>query len=152
MPTMFILRGPSGSGKSTEAKKLVEKYPQAVVCSTDNYFIDHYTGEYFFDGAKIKQYHQKNKETVELFCTLNIYDIIVDNTNTQMWEYQSYINLANKYNYQVIVVEPTNDLWNTHKVGMTNEELEHLAQKLFERNVHGVSKDVIFKQLKRWEF
>jgi NEDD4-binding protein 2 len=150
MPIMFILRGPSGSGKSTEAEKLLEKYPQAVICSTDNYFVK--DGKYFFDGAKIKQYHQINKNQVEHLCTLNTDYIIVDNTNTQMWEYQPYLNLANKYNYQVIVVEPTNDLWNTHKMDMTNEELEHLAQKLFERNVHGVSKDVILKQLKRWEF
>ena len=38
--TMFIMRGVPGSGKSTLAKRIHKQYPDAVLCSADDFFVD----------------------------------------------------------------------------------------------------------------
>ena len=91
---VIIMRGISGSGKSTYAKQLSKEY-DAVICSADDYF--NKTGNYIFDRNKLKEAHGE--------CLLkadgNLQEgrsVIIDNTNVKKWEYQKYIELANKYN------------------------------------------------------
>lgn len=93
-----ILRGISGSGKSTFAK---ENYPSAVVCSADDYFM--VDGEYKFDFTKLSQAHgtcfKKAAEALEFGQ-----DVVVDNTNTQVWEMSPYVLLAQSYNAEIEIV------------------------------------------------
>ena len=56
-------------------------------------------------------------------------DIAVSNTFTQRWEYQRYIDLANKHGFQSMVIE-CHGTWD---------------------NVHNVPKDVLDRMYERWE-
>ena len=95
---VIILVGPSGCGKSTWIANY-EKCGEWDVCSADHFFVK--DGIYQFDGAKLGSAHAASKEKF-LRCLddhLNI--IFVDNTNTQAWERQSYIDPAKKAGYEV---------------------------------------------------
>lgn len=94
---LYIIRGISGSGKSTFAKSLGCPYFEA-----DMYFIDPITGEYKWDGSKIKQAHEWCFDRVHESIFLNQNKIAVSNTFTEEWEMEKYINLAKKYDYTVI--------------------------------------------------
>ena len=56
MRKIVILSGPSGSGKSTWVK---DAYPEAMICSADQYFVDEDTGEYQFDPTKLPIAHSE---------------------------------------------------------------------------------------------
>lgn len=102
MTKAIFLRGPSGSGKSTWTKK---NYPNAVVCSADDFFIDQKTGEYKWDGDKLMIAHNvcqakfkkalMNKEPV----------VVVDNTMVKIRDMEWYYETATKLGYDVEVVE-----------------------------------------------
>lgn len=146
---MFILRGVSGSGKSIEAKKIAEKYP-SIICSTDDWFVK--DGVYFFDKTKLAKNHKKNQDLVRAVCSATTHNVIVDNTNINKSWYKVYETIAKEYGYSTVIVYPDNDLWNSFKPGMSDEELKKLAEKFAARNKHNVTEEIIFKQLKRWEF
>ena len=64
MKTLTLIRGVSGSGKSTFAKTL-----NGIHLETDMYFIDPVTGEYNWDGEKIKQAHEWCQDRVDGYGT-----------------------------------------------------------------------------------
>ena len=110
MPVLYIIRGLPGSGKSTLAKKLVN---DANHRETDmNHMID---GKYQFDFSRIQQAHEWClKEIISLMkfrC-----DCAVANTFTRRWEYQEYIDAANKAEYQVMVIDCHGPWLNIHNV------------------------------------
>jgi predicted kinase len=119
---LFIIRGVSGSGKSTFAKKIVGH--DFLVCEADKYFIDKETGEYKFDVSKIKDAHKFCQDTVETYMKDSLVndqfyrEIAVANTFTQEWEFQPYIELAEKYGYKTfcIIVENRHGGTNVHNV------------------------------------
>lgn len=51
---LILVRGLPGSGKSTFAHAIWNNY---AICEADQYFINKETGEYVFDGSKIKDAH-----------------------------------------------------------------------------------------------
>jgi predicted kinase len=133
MKTLFIIRGIVGSGKSTFAKTLNCPHFEA-----DQYFIDKETGEYKFDGSKIKDAHawcQKQVEDAMKFNEetygLENSEIAVSNTFTQEWEMAPYYELANMYNYMVfsIIVENRHGGKNIH--GVPDDKIE-MMRKRFE--------------------
>jgi len=138
-----IMRGLSGSGKSTLAKELVaSQLDEAVglwkICSTDDFFIGD-DGEYNFDPSKLGEAHAWNQRRVEGCMALDEpATIIVDNTNTMMWEAQPYVELARKYGYNVEFHEPTTPWARDPKV-------------CAEKTKHGVPLAAIQAQLARWE-
>ena len=138
---LVILRGVSGSGKSTRAKEIKKeaaaKHEVCYVCSADDYFMR--DGKYEFDAKLLSQAHAWCKGKAEAVMYLAAADVVVvDNTNTQHWEYKPYIEMAQEHGYEVEVI----------KVGQLDESnLKAYAN----RNRHGVSLDVIRKQAKRFE-
>jgi len=96
---LYIVRGVSGAGKSTFAKTLGGKHYEA-----DMYFIDPISGEYKFDGSKIKLAHEWCQNRVEGGMVLNMDKIVVSNTFTQEWELEKYFELAKKYGYKTFCV------------------------------------------------
>jgi predicted kinase len=124
------MRGISGAGKSTFIKK---NYPKAVVCSADNFFINE-DGVYVFDPKKIKEAHQ--------FCQKVFFDavessqalVVVDNTNTQLWEFKTYIDVAKEHQYKISVIRIVID-----------------PKKAAERNRHGVPEEVVVRMSSRFE-
>ena len=80
--------------------------------------------------------HQKNYTA---FCdSLETHDVvIVDNTNTQEWEYEGYVRRAEAASYQVVYVVLKPSLRD--------------AQVYADRNTHGVPLDAIQRQIARFE-
>ena len=110
---LYIVRGIPGSGKSTFAKTLGGQHYEA-----DMYFIDPTTGEYKFDGTKIKNAHAWCLDRVKTDMTVAREKIVVSNTFTQEWEIEPYFELAKEFGYKVfsIVVENRHDGINVHNV------------------------------------
>ncbi len=131
--TLFIVRGLPGSGKSTFAEKLVGS--DFLVCEADKYFIDKETGQYNFDGSKIKDAHRWCQELVETYMKDSLVnhqfyrEIAVSNTFTQEWEMKPYFELAEKYGYKVftIVVENRHGGKNIH--GVPDDKLEIMRNR-----------------------
>ena len=136
---LYIVRGLPGSGKSTFAKKLV--YSDFLVCEADKYFIDKETGEYKFDGSKIKDAHKYCQDLVETYMKDSLVnyqwyrEIAVSNTFTMEWEMSPYFELAKKYGYKVfcIVVENRHSGENVH--GVPTDKIEQMKDR-FEIKLH----------------
>ena len=135
--TVKIIRGISGVGKSTYVmmnEVVAKAEDRRIVCSADDYFVNE-QGQYEFVGHKVPMAHQ--------WCWGKFIDgigegrnIIVDNTNTQPWEYENYIKLAKLFDYEVEIIHIT-------PKGLTNEELA-------KRNTHGVPLESIEQMRLRW--
>ena len=130
---LYIVRGLPGSSKSTFAKKLVKS--DFLVCEADKYFIDKETGEYKFDGSKIKDAHKYCQDLVETYMKDSLVndqwyrEIAVSNTFTMEWEMKPYFELAEKYGYTVftIVVENRHGGKNIH--GVPDDKLEVMKNR-----------------------
>jgi predicted kinase len=126
---LIIVRGLPGSGKSTFSKSL--GHP---VFETDQYFIDSKTGEYNFNGSKLKEAHQWCQDLVSNAMILNHTTgenetIVVSNTFTQEWEMKPYYDLSEQYGYRVysIIVENRHGGINEHNV--PEEKLEQMKHR-----------------------
>jgi predicted kinase len=130
---LYIVRGLPGSGKSTFAKKLVNS--DFLVCEADKYFIDKETGEYKFDGSKIKDAHKYCQDLVETYMKDSMVndqwyrEIAVSNTFTMEWEMDPYFELAKKYGYKVfsIIVENRHNGKNVH--GVPTDKIEQMKDR-----------------------
>ena len=124
MKTLYIVRGIPGSGKSTFAQSL-----DCPVFEADQYFIDSETGEYKFDGSKIKLAHNWCKLRVEQSMEDDSQKIAVSNTFTQEWEMDGYYELAKQYGYRVfsLIVENRHGGVNEH--GVPEDKLEIMKNR-----------------------
>lgn len=154
---VIILRGLPGSGKTRWVmeflrerrrvdyieEKLLREHglmDDAVVCSADDYFM--VDGTYQFDPGKLplahaacmKKFLQALNDRREL--------IIVDNTNSQKWEFDNYDLAAALAGYHVEV-----QAVHAPPRSLTVEQLRAFAA----RNVHGVPESVIAAVAMRWE-
>ena len=139
----YILRGLVGTGKSmlAESLKAGAYRGYGAVFSTDNLFM--VDGEYQFDPSKLGEYHAKNLEMAAEWMhdhrkVVTNAHCIIDNTNTQHWEYEKYVEAAkdNDFMVQIITVE-----WNINDVPIYAN-----------RNSHGVPEDAIYRMAERWEY
>ena len=124
MKTLYIVRGVPGSGKSTFAQSL-----DCPVFEADQYFIDSETGEYKFDGSKIKLAHNWCKLRVEQSMEDDSQKIAVSKTFTQEWEMDTYYELAKQYGYRVfsLIVENRHGGVNEH--GVPEDKLEIMKNR-----------------------
>jgi len=136
------MRGVSGSGKSTKAQELVKEAQRegktTLVCSADQFFVDPNTGRYEFDHRKLGSAHAFCRGKAEAAVWLGTDLVIIDNTNTQKWEFEPYVLLAesNDYECEEVMVGTLND-----------EDLKVYAN----RNKHSVPLDSIRKMAKRFQ-
>lgn len=98
---VIIMRGPSGSGKSTWIK---ENHPGAVVCSTDDFFLND-EGEYIFDPTQLGEAHQECFQHFLMALHMRSGVVVVDNTNLRWWEYMNYVTVANMQDAEVHIVQ-----------------------------------------------
>jgi predicted kinase len=121
---LYCVRGVAGSGKSTFAKTLGGRHYEA-----DMFFIDPISGEYKFDGSKIKLAHEWCQNRVEGDMILNMDKIVVSNTFTQEWELEKYFELAKKYGYKTfsIIIENRHGGVNQH--GVPEEKVEQMKNR-----------------------
>ncbi|RZF43703.1 hypothetical protein LSTR_LSTR014731 [Laodelphax striatellus] len=144
---MILLRGCPGSGKSFMAEKMVMNVNKIRphmnlklkdhVFSTDDYFMSPKHG-YRFDAKMLPQAHDWNKNRAHKALLKNVNPVIIDNTNTQIWEMAPYVQLGVQYGYVVEVAEPETK-WKFNEY------------ELFRRNIHGVPRANIRNMLERYE-
>ena len=125
---MIILRGISGSGKSTYAR---ENYPEEVICSADDFFtVD---GEYCFNPSMLSEAHTQCFRTA-IFGLQSRLDIVVDNTNTSIWEIAPYVLLAQAFGAEIEIIRVDCD-----------------PAVAAARNTHGVPSGAVFAMAARME-
>lgn len=98
---MVILRGVPGSGKSTLAKTLAPEL-RATICSADDFFIQ--DGKYVYDPNKIEQAHVSCKDRT-FYLLANGLNVIIDNTNTRLFEMRDYVKMAQDEGYYIRMLE-----------------------------------------------
>jgi len=132
MRKVVIMRGLPGCGKTTTARNLLANQ-KGIICSADDFFVND-KGVYVFDQRYLKQAHKACK--VKFWNSLDNYDlIIVDNTNTQHWEYAWYQEAATVANYEIEIMP------------MAFRSIEEMTRD----NKHGAPKDAIIRMKERWE-
>lgn len=157
---LILMRGLPGSGKSTKAKMLAEAAQSlglsVGIYSTDDFFVQ--DGRYVFNPDKIVEAHGWNRERVANAMRDGQNVVIVDNTNTTLWECEHYLKLADTACYEVEFQEPDSSWWleNRHLLGSptilkTKAFQEQYADLLVSKNTHGVPKAGILKMIQRWE-
>lgn len=134
MKKIVILRGLPGSGKST---KVMERYPDAVVCSADNYFINPLDGVYRYNPERIGDAHKWCRFNAIAAADASAPVIVVDNTNIKYSDFRAYLEIAEAYGYEVELVE-------------SDTEWKWDVDECAKRNVHGVPREAIQRMKDRW--
>jgi|13_taG_2_1085334.scaffolds.fasta_scaffold06787_3 NEDD4-binding protein 2 len=128
--TCVIIRGLSGSGKSTLAKQITNSHKDytCAIHETDSLLYDK-DGNYNIDIdiKKMGEYHQKNFELFSKSIINGTHIVINSNTNTQLWEFNHYVELAVQNGYSIMIFD-------LYDAGLTNQEL-------FDRNSHNFPLD-----------
>ena len=111
------MRGAPGSGKSTYLKK---EYPQAFICSADQYFIG-IDGTYEPRMDELQNAHDYCRNAFKAAVLNKLPLIAIDNTNIMIKHFKNYIEIAKIYGYDVKIIRIN-----------VNPEVA------FKRNIHGV--------------
>ena len=101
MDTLYIVRGLPGSGKSQFARKLVSK--SEFVFEANKYMLDE-NGNYKYQASKLAFCHNKCFDNVKYAMIYGVDKIVVANTFIRKNDYNRYINLANKFQYDVRII------------------------------------------------
>jgi len=116
--TAVITKGLSGSGKSSFAQAIAAEHAQSgcsiAIHETDKFFMNN--GVYTFDGSKSRDFHAQNLLDFTNSIMNGIHLVICSNTNSQLWEFAGYLDVAIKYGYATVVY----DLFDA---GLTEQEL-----------------------------
>ncbi|XP_023580988.1 2',3'-cyclic-nucleotide 3'-phosphodiesterase isoform X1 [Trichechus manatus latirostris] len=99
--TLFILRGLPGSGKSTLARIITDKYRDGTkMLSADAYKITPGSR-----GAFSEEYKRLD-EDLAACCRRDIRVLVLDDTNHERERLEQLFEMADQYQYQVVLVEP----------------------------------------------
>ncbi|XP_007940330.1 2',3'-cyclic-nucleotide 3'-phosphodiesterase [Orycteropus afer afer] len=99
--TLFILRGLPGSGKSTLARVIVDRYHDGTkMVSADTYKIKPGAR-----GATSEEYKRLDEE-LATYCRRDTRVLVLDDTNHEPERLEQLFEMADQYQYQVVLVEP----------------------------------------------
>ncbi|XP_064439149.1 2',3'-cyclic-nucleotide 3'-phosphodiesterase isoform X1 [Mirounga angustirostris] len=99
--TLFILRGLPGSGKSTLARVIVDRYRDGTkMVSADAYKIT--------PGGRgdFSEEYKRLDEDLAAYCRRDVRVLVLDDTNHERERLEQLFELADQYQYQVVLVEP----------------------------------------------
>lgn len=138
---LVIMRGLPGSGKSFLAKKILEttvgiQYYRDCIYSADDFFMQN--NVYVYNPSKISDAHSFCQNRAFNAMRSGVAPVIIDNTNTQIWEMKPYAQVAMQYGYIIEILEPTTS-W-----AFSDKELAR-------RNTHGVPRVKLKEMLERYE-
>jgi len=147
---VIILRGLPGSGKTSAAKKMASQCVAGggtvVTCSADDFFLDA-LGDYKFDPTLLGRAHAECMHKFLKSLDAGIDLVIVDNTNTEIWEYQNYAR-ATYLTRGEYILEITTILEGAQSVPeLSISQIHELAR----RCTHGVSAQQIAAMALRWQ-
>lgn len=131
MKLLILLRGLPGSGKTSFAELIWTKH---VIFEADKYFYDK-EGNYNFDSSKLGEAHKWCQSQVEQAMKDNIQnsqhysDIVVSNTSTTEKELQPYLDLADKYDYNVISMIVENRHGNKSVHNVPDETIDKMRKR-----------------------
>lgn len=91
-----------------------------------------------FDKGRLQAAHQWCRQRFECALSQGVPLVLVDNTNSQAWEYQYYKRQAKRRGYQLAVLE----------LGCDGEQ--H-ARQLCARSAHQVPWEVVVRMMQQWE-
>jgi len=148
---VIILRGLPGAGKTTVASTLALA-SRGIICSADQFMLNS-EGEYHFDPERLQYCHDScfQKFCKELASAVQnkkkyyidkSYTIIVDNTNTQYWEFQKYIDKVDSVNHLL------QGLGSADKFIVTQLIVENPTGR---QSIHDVPEATITKMAERFE-
>ena len=129
-PTMLLLIAASGGGKDTFLKSL--DIPTGTLYTTDAFFTNKRTGEYNFQIEHIEKAHNWCFKEALMGMMVREEYIVINNTNTSMYEVGGYIRNAEAFGYNIDIVYLRCD-----------------PAVAFERNVHGTPQDAVLAQSQR---
>ena len=171
----IIMRGLPGSGKSTKINALLKKYggDENHIFSADNYWIKNILdrrrmGEEVPEEAELEEYrrnwsperlaaaHKWNQDNFRAAIDMGLSPVIVDNTNVKPWDFQKYIEYADKAGYEIKFEEPTSPWWMEYRPYLRDRKLnpaklDELAKILAERGKHGVPLSTIRRMMDKWQ-
>lgn len=133
---VIILRGIPGSGKSTRVALLLRGAMIAgrsnVCVSADHFFEDPESGRYSFNPKLLGRAHTTCFDSFKTVLNQRVSVIVVDNTNTKVWEMKKYIDAALEAGYNVRVEElrarDDSDIKRFHNRGLHNVPLDKMRQ------------------------
>lgn len=98
--TLFIVRGLPGSGKSTLARAITDRYRDSTkTLSADAYKITPARGGFS------EEYKRLDKDLADC-CRRDIRVLVLDDTNHERERLEQLFEMADQYQYQVLLVEP----------------------------------------------
>jgi NEDD4-binding protein 2 len=131
MKTLIILRGLPGSGKSTFANYMFSNN----IFEADQYFYNE-DRNYNFDASKLHLAHKYCQLRVEHAMEANLIsggvyfsEIVVSNTSTTEKELEPYLELAKKYDYQVVSLIVENRHSGVSKHNVPIETIEKMKNR-----------------------
>jgi adenylate kinase family enzyme len=124
--SLHIMQGLPGSGKTTKSYELAST-TDAVVLSTDDFFVDSETGKYNYNGKLLKDAHQWNQQRA-LDALKSGQSVIIDNTNLQNWQVFPYAKMAVEYDAEIKFIRCNGEYKNIH--GVSDDTIENMKHKM----------------------
>ena len=124
---VIVMRAISGAGKTTLAKKITKQ--GGTICLADDYFLGRK-----FNPAELSNAHKACMRAFLAALGSGTELVVVDNTNTQLWEATPYVSVAEAMGYEVEIHEIVCDV-----------------EVAAARNVHGVPANAVRGMARRWE-
>ncbi|XP_073843125.1 uncharacterized protein [Musca autumnalis] len=143
---MILMRGPPGVGKTHSARAIVKNYVDLqppfsyvgdFIFSTDDFFCNS-KGVYKYNVNFLSEAHEFNQSRVREKAMSGFSPIIVDNTNMKAWEMLPYVKYGVQNGYLIEIIEP-------------KPSWSKCAQKLSQRNMHGVPAEKIRQMMEKYE-